>query len=473
MYKNLSLWLLVALLTACQPIAPTPHRPSPSPAAQTLAAPLETATAPAPTATPPAHLQIDAQQLQGVKIRFWHPYSGDARRVVEQLVDEFNQSNEWGVHVIGVATGGSGVLFERILQPLPDDLPPQLVLAPLDHALAWQQAGREIVNVEEYIHSAEWGLSPGELDDIPPDLWQQDAVNGQRPGIAAQRQPRLLFYNQSWAQELGFDHPPATPLEFKQQACAAAKALKLDANVANDGLGGWIFDNEPLTVLSWLLAFGAEPFPVDAEGRYQFAGPPANEALTYLRSMLDQNCAWLARQPLPYDYFARREALFYSGTLADLKSQQRAMQRQQSGDAWTVLAFPGRDREPIVLVDDLDYILFKAQPSEQLVSWLFLRWMLHPARQARLSEATGAYPPGTTSLDSLSGYRQKYPQWEAALAWRTTARSQPRLASWRQVRQLLQDAVWQVRQPNTPVEQIPDILRQLDATIPEILSHKP
>ncbi|PIZ25991.1 MAG: ABC transporter substrate-binding protein, partial [Chloroflexi bacterium CG_4_10_14_0_8_um_filter_57_5] len=45
----------------------------------------------------------------------------------------------------------------------------------------------------------------------------QDPVNGQRLGAPAQRSARFLFYNQTWARELGFSAPPATADEFRQQ----------------------------------------------------------------------------------------------------------------------------------------------------------------------------------------------------------------------------------------------------------------
>ncbi len=49
---------------------------------------------------------------------------------------------------------------------------------------------------------------------------------------------QVMFYNNTWASELGFDAAPQTADEFKEQACAAAAANDADDTPDNDGTGG-------------------------------------------------------------------------------------------------------------------------------------------------------------------------------------------------------------------------------------------
>ena len=117
--------------------------------------------------------------------------------------------------------------------------------------------------------------------------------------------------------ELGFTNPPATADEFRQQACAANAFFRKDADPQNDGYGGWIVDTDSANDL--LLDAGLRRGVLDGNGSYGFQTDPNLAALEFLKTLYDDNCAWLAVDPTnpkdishgPYfDQFAKRLALF-------------------------------------------------------------------------------------------------------------------------------------------------------------------
>jgi len=112
------------------------------------------------------------------------------------------------------------------------------------------------VDLNLYLNDPTWGLGKDTIADIPPIFFAQDNVDGNQLGLPAQRSARFLFYNETWAHELGFDTPPTTADEFRQQACAANASYRNDSDPQNDGYGGWIVDTHWQTTYSWLLAFG-------------------------------------------------------------------------------------------------------------------------------------------------------------------------------------------------------------------------
>jgi len=85
----------------------------------------------------------------------------------------------------------------------------------------------------------------------------------------------LLAYNTTWAKELGLNSLPVTPEEFKTQMCAANKSFLKDADLTNDGLGGWLINTDPVAMYSWLTAFGVDLTP--GEG-YVFSGEAGEAA---------------------------------------------------------------------------------------------------------------------------------------------------------------------------------------------------
>jgi ABC-type glycerol-3-phosphate transport system substrate-binding protein len=154
-------------------------------------------------------------------------------------------------------------------------------------------------------------MSALEISDFANAIWLQDEVDGKRFGMPAQRTARFIFYNQSWARELGFDSPPKTSAEFEQQACAAHQALMKDADTNNDALGGWLISADAMTALSWMLAFDGG---VQEEEGYRFLAPGNVAAFKYLKVLQQKGCAWVASPDLPvYDRFARGRHYFLRG----------------------------------------------------------------------------------------------------------------------------------------------------------------
>ena len=89
--------------------------------------------------------------------------------------------------------------------------------------------------------------------------------DNQRLGFPPNRSMEVLYYNQTWLEELGFSGPPTTPEEFKEMACAAAEAN-------GDGTGGYILRDDASAMASWTYAFGGDILTEDGTG-YVLNGP--------------------------------------------------------------------------------------------------------------------------------------------------------------------------------------------------------
>lgn len=471
--------ILAVTLSGCaagQVSTPLPGSPEPAPVFTATAESLLTLAVatpfPRPTASRVPTVGVSAADLRGTKISFWFPASGELEKEYLAQAAEFNRSNVWGIFVEGRSFPGSTQLEEQVLASQKSGGLPQAAAAPLEMLLSWNGQGKLVAPLDRYVQDPEWGLTAQDIADFWPTLWQADQTGGTRWGIPDGRDLQVLFYNQTWAEALGFSKPPASPAEFRAQACAAMKANVADDNPENDGTGGWIVSNDALVLESWRRAFGGEALPV-AEGlAYTFNTPQSVKAFTFLRKLLDDNCAWHARNPTPYPYFAQRQALFYSGSLLDLPFQERAMTFQKSTDRWTVLAYPAETRVPVVLASGLSHAVFLAKPVEQLAAWLFLRYLMLPRVQARLAVAGGLLPPRASALAEMTAYRQGHAQWAVAAAWQDWLQPAPRLASWRTVRRVLEDAGWQMFSPITKTDGIPAVLSELDAMSADVIKSK-
>ena len=451
--------LSAALLCACTTGTPTP--PAPTPLAPTL--PGMPSPTPSLAPTPTVVISEDPAALRGVTLQAWNAFTGTSEQVFASQVAQFNASNQWGIVVNPVGYGDYTSLFEvvngAIANASTSGGTPDLVAALPEQTLTWESAGL-VVDLTPYTNHPVWGLGEAGLAGIPAVFRAQDTLpDGRLLGLPAERSARFLFYNQTWARELGFDSPPATADEFRQQACAANASFRQNASPQDDGYGGWIVDPSWQTTYAWMLTFGGS---VEDGGAYTFSTDPNLAALQFMKGLYDDNCAWISLEPRPFDSFAARSALFVSGDLAEVATQAESMSRLNNSDQWTVIPYPGPDGRVMVTYGP-SFSLLRSTPERHLAAWLFLRWLLSPENQSQWVAASGLLP----LLDFVQNPSAS-PQWQAAVGELSLAQGVPQLASWRKVRYVLEDGTNVIFQTGIAIDKLPSILIEMDATAKEI-----
>jgi multiple sugar transport system substrate-binding protein len=471
----------ILLCVACQggpvvnQVSPTATGDAPTP--KVTLPPLDTPTPmPTPTLETPAYLRLQPAELKGQQVRFWHALTGDGASRLEALVREFNQKNEWGIQIKSTALGASGPLASAVDQAQPEDIP-EVVLAPSEQLMEWQQARSLLVDLNLYLAQKPWGMPETERDGYLPVFWKQDQFpskdqSGNGPsqiGIPALRTATGLIYNRSFAAELGFTSAPGTPQELLDQACAASK--KNNGFINRMGTGGWMLDTSSFSALSWIAAFGADAVPAGPEDAWHFDQPKAVDALRFLRGMQEKGCLWESKQPTPYEYFGDRMALFSTATFQDLALQAGYLNKIASKDEWIFIPFPGMDGKPVLYSYGYSYgLLGSKSPVRQMAAWLFIRWMSQPENQISLATAWYSFPVTKSEQDGMSAKQAVFP-WNNILPLETAVRPAPTLASWPLVRRPLEDAFWQLFNLAS-ADQIPQLLPQLDQMSAELIQNQ-
>ncbi len=461
----ISILLIAALLAACSPGTPGTGTPS----SNATSTPKPSPTQVLPTTTQLPRINVDPASLKGLQILFMHPWSGALSIEMAKLIDEFNQSNDWGIHVIAVTPGSAGSLAGQLNDDIATGNQPDLVAAPIDILLKVDTSASAFADLNPYLYSSQWGLTAAELADFNPAYLEQDNVAGFQYGFPAQRTAALMFYNATWAKELGFSNAPATPDDFKNQVCAANQALKKDAVSENDGLGGWIVNTDGLVMDSWLSNFGADIY---ANGSYSFSSPPAQAAFEYLHGLLTAECAWIPRLSDPYAYFASRQALVYSGYMQDILPQLTANSLATDKDAWTVIPFPSSQSQKIE-VEGPSYAVLNTTPDKQLAAWLFVRWLSSAEHQARVVQASMTLPLSASVEDQLLKSGAVSQQWKDAVSLASRAVTVPSDPNWSIAKMILEDAGWQLFKTNIATSDIPALLTQMDTTFTELKDRQP
>lgn len=454
------LFLLLALaLSACRPAS----APVPTP----------TATPPTiPTASPTplagSRLEVQEEALRGVQVTVWHAWFGAEASLFQSQVARFNTDNPWGIVVLIRPQGNFTELFNAVAASLISNQRPDIVIGLPEQALVWDRKGA-VLDLTPYVDDPVFGLTESELSDFPSLFLAGDTsgtADSRRLGMPAQRTGRFLLYNQTWAHELGFDSAPTTSAEFAEQACAANHFMRSDPSPDNDGQGGWLVDSHPMTALAWMQAFDGGLIERDG---YRFLTHPNLNALTFIKELYDQGCAWMPADGTDAEYFSARRALFATASLDEFFEVSQAFLRLGNQDTWTVLAFPGSNGSTFLTYGS-SYILLKSDDTRQLAAWLFVRWMLSPENQALWVKSTGLFPLRASAMNALQDYGQEHPQWQTAVELLPAGQVPPQIPSWHKARPMLGDAFLSIFRLNIPTGQLSAVLARMDGTISDLQS---
>jgi multiple sugar transport system substrate-binding protein len=466
MRRTLPLFITaVLLLSACFPnVTLLPHEtdsvsvPGSQPVPTLGSANPDSAAAPTPFPSPTPGLGASPEALQGVNVIAWHGWGGDSSTLFAQMADEFNHSNSWGISVSVQSKPNLESLADEVSQVLGTDGQPDLLVALPEQLLGWQ-AG--LVDLTRYAMHPAVGLAP---DALFSDLMRQSNLAGSQLGMPALRSGRFLFYNVSWARELGFEAPPQTWDDFRKQACAANAFWKTDSDESNDGYGGLALDVEPnwQTPYAWLRAQGGEVF---SQGVFAFETENNLAAWQNLIDLRAKGCAWLPQTAGNEENFAARRALFVTGTLGELNQQRAALSTAVSTDEWTLLPFPGT--HSAVPIYGPDYAVLKTGETRQLASWLFIRWMLQPENQARWARRTGLLPVSSAALGLLRSDYAANRQKGAAADLLSQALIYPQSPQWGLADKILADGFMSLLQ-GYPVVTPAGTLNQMDSTLADL-----
>ncbi len=458
-------WLLILALLVPMALAacgaPTAE-PQPAEPAQT-----EAPAEPEPTKAEEPEPAAPAVDPSGQTVVFWHVWgTGTVGEGMQALVEEFNATNEWGITVEAVDQGRYRDAEDAMNAAIQSGDLPNIIVGYTNALDTWYSVG-VLADINTYIQDPDWGLSEEEIADFYEGAWMNGInAEGARVGFPHGQSANVLFYNHTWAQELGFDGPPTTPEEFKAQACAAAQANASDEDPDNDGTGGLVLYTGASNVASWVFAWGDDLYNEDGTG-YDFTKPAVEEVAYFLKDLWDEGCAF-ATESYPNPEFATRKALFTMSSTAGLPYQVSAFEAEDAtDDEWGFIPFPGPGGNLAVNSFAQNSAIVKSNPEQELASWLFIKWFTSPETMAKWIEASAYHPTRLSTVDFLGDYIAANPLWAEGLELVPLGKAEPGWSSWGTVRREVQDTFAAILQSDP--SEIPALLAELDAAAAEAL----
>jgi len=397
--------------------------------------------------TPPEPVDIEDiyqnTDPTGQVVTFWHPFSHEDEEVLQEIIGEFNSTNEWNITVVAEHQGTSNDVFNKMLTFMNTANAPNLVAA-YQHQSATYQLGEALINIDELVYSEKWGLSKEEIDDFFPGPFYQDlfpSFNNMRLGFPPNRSMVVLYYNLDWLAELGYDAPPTTPTEFKEMSCAAAAQPFSGATA--EGRIGYQLSTNASQFASFTFAFGGDIFD-DEINQFTYDSPEAVEAMEFIQGLIKDGCASLVTELYgDQTKFSQGTTLFTVGSSSSLFFYQDAV-KSGSNHNWSVAPIPYVTDKPIQNTYGASISVPTTSPETQLAAWLFLKYLTNTENQAKLAQASSYFPVRASTADRLGDYFAANPVYETAFSLMPFGTTEPPAAGYDFIRDMVAEAMYAI-----------------------------
>jgi len=379
---SVSLVLALLLGAGCAP-APTPVPATPTPAP---AAPTPTPVPPTPTPAP-----------KPVKITFWYALGGDKGKLFMEMVEDFNETNPYGITVEAVYTGKYSETAQKVIAALASKTLPDGGLIPAAPLFTCREGNYKI---EEYIKGPE-GL---DMDDFWPVLWEYNKYMGEDRicSLPFNNSTLVMYYNKDLMAQAGLDpeKPPQTWDELKEMAKQIQEKVPDVVGVETKSPDWWL--------KALILQNGGQIVTPDASAP-AFASEAGYEALAWWKSLVDEGLMPAAQHKGSRDLFIAGKVAFLTSSTGSVGTVMKGAQFNW-GTAWLP-----KNKQAGATVGGAALTIFPSTKEREDATWKFLKWLLSPENCIRWTMGTGYVPIRKSILDSpeIQKLFQEHPQYKA------------------------------------------------------------
>lgn len=384
------------------------------------------------TPTPEPLDPISQLDPSGQEVTFWHVSTKIHEEVLLDLIEQFNENNEWGITVVPEYGGYYGDIRTKTLAAISAGTPPEMAVAYQNMVAEYAEAG-VVEPLDDYIASKKYGLTEAELNDYYQAFLEGDrypAFGNKTLSFPPNRSMEVMYYNKDWLAELGYEGPPGTWEEFYEM-CEAATDPAAETY-------GYAISPSASTFAGWVWTRGGEILSED--GTEPVFEEEGTEALAFLQRMVEEGVAYqIAERYGDQTDFANEKVVFTFGSTAGIPYYDAAVEGRFD---WSIAPMPHETEEPIVDMYGPSITVFQTTPEKQLASWLFLKWFTEPEQTARWAITTGYFPVRRSAAQSeeMLAHFSENPLYAKAFSFLPYAKTEPTIAGWQMVRDAMEEA---------------------------------
>ncbi|MFS0892666.1 ABC transporter substrate-binding protein [Microbacterium sp. 179-I 3D3 NHS] len=333
-------------------------------------------------------------------VTVWDQKGGDASVVLDELIADFNGSQDAYVVDRQFIAGTADQFASQIQNAIRTDDTPNLVFGDSNAArIGTLLESGNVMDLEPFFGTGEYEV---EKADLFPGMLEPSIFDGTVYSLPTDGGAYGLIYNTKAFEEAGIETLPET----WEEVADAAESLTADGKYGiylPIGAGEWT----SFTWLSMLWSAGGK-FLSEDNASAEFDSPAGVQALRTWTDLVKAGHAYPSSldddsQQTGIPGFIAGQVQMFIGRPADLKILDEALGEGVAG----VIPFPRVEEPAMNTGTNVSYILEGAE-SENEGAWAFLSWMLQPDQQAKWDIGTGYLPTNKRTEES--------PDWQKHLA---------------------------------------------------------
>lgn len=424
----------------------------------------------------PDPMGIPWSDLDGLEIEFWHVWNLDDRESgINSIIEEFNKENDWGITVKSVDQGLFQNPRDSVETAFKEGLVPDLMIIDDLPIPSWYEEGY-IINLNPLIEDLAVGYSTTELKDFYPGIIENYTLkDGIRPAIPFAQAIQVMYYNQSWGKEMGFQYPPKDYSDLYEQSCASTQFVQENKDESNDQFGGLILYPDAANITSWIYAYDGSILDME-NGRYKFTSREFREVGMDWITLIQDGCGIILTgypnpmaQEIEIDQFNRRRAMMIMSSSKNYHLIHTGANKTGRADDWIMIPFIGPDGNKAVTAEVQSIVIFNSKPEKELAAWLFLKYLTSPEIQAEWIQDSDYYPVRKGATRFLREYRLDNPHWSQGYNLLKYSQVNQLHQSWEVTRQALGDA-FEAILISSP-DDMTKLLNQLNQMAAELVSY--
>ncbi|SCK03047.1 Lactose-binding protein precursor [uncultured Clostridium sp.] len=339
-----------------------------------------------------SNADIVTELQEPVTIEMWHYMNGKQAETLQEIVDEFNSTNDKGITVSAVGQGNVGDLNKKVITAAQSNTLPAIINVYPDLATGLINEGK-IVDLAPYINDKNVGMA----EDIKNDFvdafiaelsqWGEGKVYG----MPMTKSTEVVYVNKTLLEKLGYKVEDLQNLTMEKLAEISKKAYE------ELGIAGFGFDSASNAFISSLKMDGKNF--VELDGTINVDNEWTREFLKFFQEQTTKGYFRIAGEDkFLSGPFSNQKMLAYQGSSAGFA-------HINTNDAFEIAivevpVFEGKDKAVIQQGASL-FVTSNVSPEQQYAAYEFIKFLTNTENTAKFATSTG-YLPVRKSAQDLS-----------------------------------------------------------------------
>ena len=316
---------------------------------------------------------VSETEIEPCEVTFWHSMTGAQETSLTELTDQFNNENEYGIHVTLVNQGGYGDLSTKLTANAAADTLPDLSQAYNNWIVPYLD---KVVHLDEFVEN-----DYEDYEDILQNYRDENSQFGFISGMPFNKSTYVYFYNKTLFDELGLEAPKTW-----DDMLEIGKAFKEEKDMISFGADD-MTDFLQTSLRQNGVAFVTEEGP-------QFENEAGQETFDYIMEMYNNGYARLAGED---GYFSgpisNQLVASYIGSSTGVSYINH--------DGWELGVAPlPQNKEKAATTAGTNIIMFSKDENQQKAAWEYIKFMTTSEATTKFAIETGYLPIRTSAFES-------------------------------------------------------------------------